>query len=262
MRKLYLKRIRTPNLGDTMNDNLMEYLIGKNNFTSVQHGYGRNHVFIAIGSILQWADGKATVWGAGFLTANSSLREQPKILAVRGPLSREKVLEIGFKCPEVYGDPALLYPRFYHPEVKGHGKIGIVTHYIDRPSPIFKKFIKENDVVDIHVQENVNKTVDAIRSCSKIISSSLHGIIIADAYGTPSKWIKITDKVLGNGFKFRDYFASVDSTDTEPILLSSIKSVEQIESIFSDYRKPNINVEYLLEVFYDYYNKNYKEVIK
>ena len=65
--------------------------------------------------------------------------------------------------------------------------------------------------------EDVNSFVDQILECEVILSSSLHGIICGDAYGVPSYWIKLSDDVLGNGFKFKDYFESVKRLDNEPI---------------------------------------------
>ena len=78
--------------------------------------------------------------------------------------------------------------------------------------------------------------VDEIISCEKIISSSLHGLIVADAYGIPAIWTKFSEKVLGDGFKFRDYFASVGRNDKSPLEINETTSVEMILNSFYTYK--------------------------
>jgi hypothetical protein len=48
-----------------------------------------------------------------------------------------------------------------------------------------------------------------LTSCRRIISSSLHGIIFAHAFDIPAAWVKISPRVIGDGFKFFDYYSSI-----------------------------------------------------
>jgi hypothetical protein len=42
-------------------------------------------------------------------------------------------------------------------------------------------------------------------SCQRIVSSSLHGLILADALGIPNMWDPYPPADPGDGFKYRDY---------------------------------------------------------
>ena len=54
--------------------------------------------------------------------------------------------------------------------------------------------------------------VDFICSCKCIISSSLHGLICADAYSIPNVWLD-EHKLPEGHFKFMDYFSSQNRTN-------------------------------------------------
>lgn len=59
------------------------------------------------------------VWGAGIIDGTKKLRYKPKkVYAVRGPLTRKVLLAQGVKCPEIYGDPALLVAKYYQPKIE------------------------------------------------------------------------------------------------------------------------------------------------
>lgn len=206
------------------------------------------NVFLVVGSILHQVDRNAIIWGAGFISENSRLREKPKLIcAVRGPLTRDIIIRQGLECPEVYGDPALLYPRFYKPSMEKKYKLGVVPHFVDQNSHLLDQFKNKEEVLVIDVTGGINKFVDEICSCEKIASSSLHGIIASDAYGIPSTWISLSDNVIGKGFKFRDYFASVGRNVTHPLTISEKTTLQELFNSFVEY-KINIDLDKLLSV--------------
>ena len=226
------------NWGDALNPVLAKYISGKN-INWVKWGESSNEQrYYCIGSILQSSMSEGTeVWGTGLMRYEDKLRVKPKkIHAVRGPLTRQSLLEQGFDCPEVYGDPALLYPRYYNPTIEKTYKWGIIPHYVDQKHPWLNRFRNMKNVKIINILDPINKVVDEIKSCEMIISSSLHGVIAGDAYSVPSKWIILSDKVKGDGFKFRDYFASVKRTDIDPILCTPNIRLIDIEKQFVDYK--------------------------
>ncbi|MDA9241441.1 hypothetical protein N9812_01845 [bacterium] len=62
----------------------------------------------------------------------------------------------------------------------------------------------------------------------------MHGIIAADAYGIPSVWIELSDRVWGAGFKFRDYFASVHKPITQAVVVEPSTTVtELVDQVYS-----------------------------
>ena len=111
-------KIKQYNWGDYVNLILAGFISNKKVYP---YKYVKSKSTIAMmGSILPWAMDKDTlVWGSGCLDSNSplwkSVDKPLKVLAVRGPLTRNVLMQHGIECPEIYGDPALLFPRYYFP---------------------------------------------------------------------------------------------------------------------------------------------------
>jgi pyruvyltransferase len=208
-----------PNWGDALNPVLVELLSG----CKVQHLDGFFHDrFLVIGSILGAANGRAQVWGSGFIHEGESVMEPPRaIFAVRGPLSRAALLKAGIDCPEVYGDPALLLPRFFNPEVPKQFDVGIIPHAVDKHLPWIQKQRNAPGILVIDVEGGTWEFIRAVKSCKAILSSSLHGLICADAYGVPNAWIRLSDDLIGGGFKFRDYRLSIGAGEPTPISVTA-----------------------------------------
>jgi pyruvyltransferase len=158
--------------------------------------------WISTGSVMHAVAEGDTVWGTGLISGTHK-RIMPKAnyAAVRGPLTRQVCgLEV-----EVFGDPALLLPLIYRPQFEKKHAIGIIPHYTDKT--IIKnnhRLQSEGHVIDI--QAPWRTVIDEILSCERIISSSLHGVIAAEAYGIPASWAHWGNGIIGGEFKFQDYF--------------------------------------------------------
>ncbi|CAM4096038.1 polysaccharide pyruvyl transferase family protein [Gillisia limnaea] len=190
--------------------------------------------YVTIGSILHHASKDSIVWGSGIIDKEQVI-SKADYRAVRGPQTRKYLLELGYSCPEVYGDPALLLPKYYHPAVKKKYKLGIIPHYHDF------KFVLENYkndpeilVIDLMTLD-VEEVTRQILSCEKTISSSLHGVIVSHAYGIPSIWVEFSNKIFGDGIKYRDYLESVELAFYQAEFLDRKLSLKEIESLFEKY---------------------------
>jgi pyruvyltransferase len=110
------------------------------------------------------------------------------------------------------------------------------------------------EVKIIDIEKPINDVVDQICSCRFIASSSLHGIIMADAYKVPSAWLEFSEGVVGSGFKFRDYFASVGRDDEMPLKVNDKTTIDDIIGSMHD-QKARIDLGELLDAC-PFYHKN------
>jgi len=194
------------NLGDELGWYILNKLTGYE--ISWTNPDTKNAVF-SVGSILSSVtDESQIVWGSGFISERASLKCMPNITSVRGPLTSLK-LDLD-RVP--VGDPALLLPDVYAGAASAKKfSLGIIPHYIDQ------EFVKENLKPDADISytllniahSHIEKFIDEILKCEMVVSSTLHGLIIAQAYGVPALWVEFSDNVIGGGYKFYDYFYSV-----------------------------------------------------
>lgn len=190
-------------------------------------------IYVTIGSILANVNHKCIVWGSGIINKEIKIKEA-KFLAVRGPQTRKYLMDLGYEVPEVYGDPALLLPRYFAPKVEKKYKYGIVPHYNDYKT-IENWFDNKSDihVIDMMTNDIESKTIEFLQ-CERIISSSLHGIIIAHAYGIPAVWQKFSDKVFGDDVKYQDYMESVGLQFYQPSIRTTSYNKEELEQLFNE----------------------------
>ncbi len=158
-------------------------------------GLKKTRHLLSVGSIL--ALGKypvdACVWGSGIyridnirMLALEKMFRKLDVRAVRGPVTKEVLDVCGYRCPAVFGDPAVLMPLVYRSEaVKERGKVSAVLHFrqADRELPA------GINRIDVRT-EDYRPVIDEICSSELVVSSSLHGIILAESYGVPAVFLQ------------------------------------------------------------------------
>lgn len=225
-----------PNFGDVLAPIVVAHV---SNATPVLVSRRCRGKVLAVGSILQRLAERDIVWGSG------AIRDAPIVpppgvtfCAVRGPLTRALVRG---DVPEVYGDPAILLPLIYTPPTFKRDKVGVIPHVRE----ITSVHSADPLVSMIDVRSDWRDVIDRMVECEAVLSSSLHGLIVAEAYGVPAVWFTASDKVGGQGFKFRDYYLATGREAPRPVPWSdSIASMMQRVS-----HAPCLDVEPLLNAW-------------
>lgn len=231
------------NMGDLLTHYLLIHLYTEELATHrpVQVYSRRLPHLLGVGSILHRATPASWVWGSGVIAPQylpESIQAQ-QILALRGPISRKYLADhLALTLPQdlPLGDPGLLMPWCYpkrhplpnagtqHPAVRY--RIGLIPHYVD--ADLTRRILahikthlhtKERcleDIVIIDIQQDPEPFIDQLLACNYLYSSSLHGLIMADAYGIPNHWLRLTDQIIGGSFKFMDYYATTLDPQQRP----------------------------------------------
>jgi len=213
-------------------DQITPLLLRKYGFTPIHESPARAR-FFATGSILEHVpDGYAgVVLGSGLIHESTRVALPfATVLAVRGALTRER---LGCGEEVALGDPGLLSASIMEEREVKRFELGIVPHYIDARNPIFAWLAKRfaDDVAIIDVSRPPLAVFSAIDKCRHIISSSLHGLIVADSMGLPNAWC-FSGGLKGGRFKFDDYYSSIGIT-ADPALLRGDESLSELLALTS-----------------------------
>lgn len=156
----------------------------------------------------------------------------PDIVAVRGELTRGLI-----DAPEstILGDPGILACRLISRRERKKTVLGIIPHYVDcgdrRVIDIARRYPRQVHIID--VQRSPRQVIREIDRCAHILSSSLHGIIVADSLGIPSRWLELSTRVAGKGFKFRDYYSAYGKT-CDAVHISGEETLEELVACTRD----------------------------
>lgn len=175
------------NFGDALTPLLLKRLLG----VKVDWAPAKDAELVMCGSVLThlprgWT---GTVFGTGKARKADNVNlSAANVLALRGRLSGPA---------PVYGDPGLLAPLLISEPRVPDIPLGVVPHWEDRR---LARRYPGAEVIDVTADPEV--VITAIQRCKRIVSSSFHGIVVADAFGIPRRWER-HPKVIP--FKFADY---------------------------------------------------------
>ena len=206
-RNMYWYRKGQYNFGDWIGPYLFRKFTGKSPLFAAARKGGFSKTYYTAGSILELirCKDRATVWGSGSLGNRDTFARPEKVLAVRGPRSRDMLHKFGYPTSEVFGDPALLLPLVFTPDFTKKTRVGIVPH-ISEFDQIKTEFANADDITVLDLRNPVETTISQLAACETLVSSSLHGVIVAQAYGIPCCWVQPRQPLHGDGRKFFDYF--------------------------------------------------------
>ena len=199
---------RKPNVGDLLAPIIYDYMLQRYRLSKNVLVNKRVHL-LTVGSLIGLMPFDAVIWGSGIHRVNIAqmvVKNRKTIAydvrAVRGPVTK-LILDIsGYTCPEVFGDPAVLMKLIYQPKsIKKEYEVSVIYH-------LFHKSASHKDGIHYIDTETSDYKffIDEIVKSKVVISSSLHGIILAETYGVPA--IFLSEGMDEEIIKFFDWYYS------------------------------------------------------
>jgi pyruvyltransferase len=158
------------------------------------------------------------------------------VLGLRGPLTAERTQTANKDY--VLGDIGLLSAEMVAVE-PGRWRIGVVPHHAD-PDLYEREWdrsvkAKYDRPILIDPTHHPREVIEKIGSCERIVTSSLHGAVVSDAFGIPRRMEMsphMDDPWEGGAFKYLDYHASIGL----PLVWGKLQRAdsERIQMIQSD----------------------------
>ncbi len=180
-----------PNFGDVLARDLIQ------NLTPYRTVWTRpaEAELVVTGSIASMlpAGWSGTMLGIGAAHQTNLDFPDARVLALRGHLTATMFDQE----PMAFGDPGLL-AKYLVDRPPATGRVAIVPHWQDHG--LARRW--SGDVV--RVEGEPLDVIRAIAGASAVVSSSLHGIVVADAFGINRCW-EPHQGTQGDGFKFYDH---------------------------------------------------------
>lgn len=200
------------NLGDSLGPLLVAAFSDRE--VTRPHPWSWGHRLITIGTAAHLVRRcVADLWGTGAPGSNDPFAMQRHFQgqhftrlvphALRGPFSAALLAAAGHRMPLAMGDPAWLLPKLWpKPNRTPHFELGVVIHVSEMaaphpdapPHPEFLRYAVPPGLAGTVRIINTFHSLDALAmrakldemlDCRRILSTGLHGLVLAEAYGLP-----------------------------------------------------------------------------
>lgn len=226
------------NFGDLLSPLLLKHFAQLKN---VEHASPTEADIVCVGSVLDVLPQKG--W-RGVVAGSGKLHKETRtdltdahVMGLRGFLTLADVtLRPVDRRNIVIGDPGLLVTELVNPN-RGRYPLGCVPHVTD--TELFPRELararREHYAEPLLIDPAGDPLtiITQIASCQKIISSSLHGVITADAFGIPrrtERFPAMFNRYEGGDFKFADYGSSINQSVQIGVLQEAPRNrVEQLQ---------------------------------
>ena len=265
MRVLKVNYVTGSNFGDCV----FPYMLNKMGIPFQRVDHNEEYKVISTCSILGVGTKRNTmVGGSGIISASTNVEPDGIFFLVRGKHSANKI-----RKDVPLGDPAIALSKFYKPSNKNKKyEVGLIPHQIhfDRIVEEVKELKKDYHIIDPSTRygKNFENYIDQVNLCERIISTSLHGLITAHAYGIPAIAYHYDNRLMGDNIKFQDYYSVwpefEDSNVDEVLEYCTVADLDSVERFWSP--SPNqINMRsdtimdscpFLAELGCNYYSEN------
>jgi hypothetical protein len=177
------------------------------------------------------------IWGSGMIMPKQHPLSEYNISnlffeAVRGKKTQE---ELALRKDIALGDPGILASLAYKKSKKVSGRIGIIPHHAELSLSIVEKFKQDSRFFMISPIREAQEVISDITTCELILSSSLHGLIVADSFRIPNAHMQLSDILTGGDFKFEDYYSSIEKVH-QKLDLDKIFDNSYLDGIKKDYK--------------------------
>lgn len=169
--------------------------------------------------------GKVHVWGTGFdlkrgptgALGEYGVPDNTELVvhAVRGRQTAAGLRKLGVEVPDVFGDPVWFLPRvFPFAGLKKTVELGVIVHISELDEATARASVRKNlerynippelaqDIKIINTYTGADipgmrDKIEEIVSCRRILSTSLHGLVIAETYNIPCAWFSTNHGASG-----------------------------------------------------------------
>jgi pyruvyltransferase len=183
------------------------------------------------------------IWGSGAGSGDDRLSSRHHYHAVRGKLTQACVEKYcGAVAGLAKGDPGLLAAEYWsgRPRPPKKYRLGVVPHFVDQASPFIKNLLEMQGSHMIDVFLPPAEVIREILMCDHVISSSLHGLIVSDAFHIPNRRMVVSEQVKFD-MKYDDYYSAFGLRQPAPLHARELAKQHGLEQLVEGYQEKNID---------------------